>query len=358
MQITASLSVVLLGAGCLFAAQPPAVPPSSEPAGSHAAGPQLDDFVLPQPRVAAPRPIPSTPIVEEPAPAPHERPNGSISPVPLGQFREEMAPMPREQSPMPTRYFMPGAARDPSVPDVESLHREIEALKMEREAMLVEEMDLTTAKDLRESKKSEANLRKRLTELLVRVAEQSRKAKEPASASPPVRSRGNEKNRETAASNRTPATSAPGADASNSPNPSVPAAQPLPFTHTGEAAKQPGDSAKVVTDAPVDPLALAQSLFRTGDYVAALNAYRKLDQEQQKPEERVAIQYMMACCLRKLGKTGEASVLYREVANTAGNDFLSENAQWYLRTMKERRELEEQLAELRQRRQAVMPRKP
>ncbi len=86
--------------------------------------------------------------------------------------------------------------------------------------------------------------------------------------------------------------------------------------------------------------------------------YRQLEQEEQKSEGRVTIQYMTACCLRKLGKKDEAAMLYREVANSGGNEALVENAQWYLRAMKERRELEGQFEELRQQRQSVTPRNP
>ena len=97
--------------------------------------------------------------------------------------------------------------------------------------------------------------------------------------------------------------------------------------------------------------------FPGGGLRGSVNAYRKLDKDDQRPEERAPVQYMMACCLRKLGKVDEASALYREVANSPGSDFLGENSQWYLRTMKDRRELEAQLDELRQRRQAMKPRK-
>lgn len=210
---------------------------------------------------------------------------------------------------MPPRSLAPDASRDRSLPDVESLHRETESLRLEREAMLVEEAALVTANDFHASKGTEANLQKRIAELLVRVVQQTKKTNETASAAPPPSSR--------------------------------------------ECVNESGDAPKAATDAPVDPLALAQSLFRARDYAAALDAYRKLDKCDQKSEEHAAIQYMMACCLRKLGKVDEASALYREVANTPGNDFLAENAQWYLRTMKERRELGAQLEELRRRRQAM-----
>lgn len=112
-----------------------------------------------------------------------------------------------------------------------------------------------------------------------------------------------------------------------------------------------------MTEAPVDPLTLAQALFQSGDSAAALAAYRKLEQEEQKPDDRITIQYMIACCLRKLGKADEASVMYREVANSGGSEVLVESAQWYLRALRERHELEAQLQQLRQRRQAITPRK-
>ena len=129
-------------------------------------------------------------------------------------------------------------------------------------------------------------------------------------------------------------------------------------TPNPQPSQQPDHAPKILTEAPVDPLSLAQSLFLAGEHAAALDAYRKLEQEEPKPDERVAIQYMIACCLRKLGKLDESAILYREVANSGGSDILVENAQWYLRAIKNRRELEGQLDELRQRRQALMPRKP
>jgi hypothetical protein len=369
MPISASYLAVLLGAGTLFSG-PLSMPPlSPAPSDSRPAGPKPDDATLPPPRVDAPTqpPLKSEAgrmgtIVEEPAPAPHEQTAGSVAgPVPVllpQQFREEPAPMPREQTPMPGRFWMPGAPRDASLADVESLHREIESLRLEREAMLAEETDLITAKDMHSAKKTDANLQKQIAELMVRVAQQAKKASETASGPPPS----------TAKSKPVPsrprqAVHADGQgggshqQAETGPVPIVLPDKSLQPVLPSASAKKPDDNVRVITDAPVDPLALAQSLFRMGNHAEALKAYRKLDKEDQKPEDRTAIQYMMACCLRKLGKLDEASVLYREVANSPGNDFLMENAQWYLRTTKERRELEAQLEELRQRRQALKPRK-
>ena len=104
---------------------------------------------------------------------------------------------------------------------------------------------------------------------------------------------------------------------------------------------------------PADPQALAELLFQTGDFDGALKAYRSLDAGGQRPEERLAVQYMTACCLRQLGKMDEAATLYREVANSKDDDMLASCAQWQLSALRWHHELNDQLEQLRQRRQAL-----
>lgn len=355
MYTSATYWIVLLASGPLCAAQLPEPPRSPTPAEPKTAGPALEDSSLPPPRLA-PGSMPASPIVEEPAPAPHEQPAGSIPLLPPRPFHEEPAPMPHLQTLPPARFSMPQAPRDPFLPEVGVLHREVERLRIEREAMLVEKMDLITSKDLQAAKNSGAGVRMRVAELLVKVAQQAKKEKETASA---PRKRTEDGGAKATGNDALPPTTVP-TPSSTPPLPPEAArtTHPSPSTNTPDVPKQSAATkSETVTDAPVDPIALAQSLFRAGDYTAALNAYRKLDKDDQKPDDRIVIQYMMACCLRKLGKVDEASVLYREAANSPGNDFLMENAQWYLRTMKDRRELEAQLEELRQRRQAMKSRK-
>jgi tetratricopeptide (TPR) repeat protein len=107
------------------------------------------------------------------------------------------------------------------------------------------------------------------------------------------------------------------------------------------------------TEQPVDPLALAQALFRTADYQAALAAFRLLDLNKLARPDRAAVQYLMASCLRHLGQTDQAAALYREVVNSRDDDTLVETAQWQLGAMQWRRDLEAQLNQVRQRRQAL-----
>lgn len=346
---------LVLGFVVFFCASPDfSVAHSAEP------GPALD------PPLPAPQRLPAGSPVEEPAPAPREM-AGPVASMPQELPREEPAPMPREQTPAPPPLVLPSLARTAPLAEVQRLHQEIEGLRMEREAMLIEEMDLITAKELKASKGDEsAKLRRRVTDLLVRAAQQSKKPATGASAGGSPRQHTGSPSKP--ATNKTETPSAK----PDQPQDLLSPPTPLPAGEKGTKAPSlspPGkegapssqsldNSSTVLTDAPVDPQSLAQSLFLAGDHAAALEAYRKLEQEQPRPDERIVIQYMSACCLRKLGKLDEAAILYREVANSGGSDILIENAQWYLRAMKDRRELEAQLTELRQRRQALMPRKP
>lgn len=294
------------------------------------------------------------PLIEEPAPAPRET-TGTVDLAP-GLSREEPAPPPREQTPSPPPLLLPSISRADPLADVQRLHQQIDSLRLEREAMLLEEIDLITAKEIKAGKGDETRqLRQRLTALLAKAVQQCKKQ---TTDEPPA-------GRQAANVKQPSKQTLPDAGGSAKPEkprttpsaPTAPSSPPGPSNPPTPIA-QPDNSAKILTEAPVDPLSLAQSLFLSGDHAAALNAYRKLEQEEQKAEERIVIQYMIACCLRKLGKLNEAAVLFREVANSRGSDILVENAQWYLRAMKDRRELQTQLDELRQRRQSLLPRKP
>jgi TolA-binding protein len=323
------------------------------------------------PAVPAPlgsRVVPGSPI-EEPAPAPREM-SGSLVPMPSGNStfppplvappslgREEAAPMPREQTPPPPRLPLLNLLQPAPTAEVNTLHQETERLHMECEAMLHDEMELQTEKDLKGSKGEDtAQLRKRITDLVTRAAAQQANGRRQPAA--PEHQATNTAPPQPAGPKRSPDQSAPPKSADGDHAPPHPFVPVKPTTPTPPTVKQPDNSAHLLTDAPVDPQSLAMALFLTGEYESALNAYRKLEQEEQKIEDRIAIQYMIACCLRKMGKLEEAAALYREVANSGGNEILVENSQWYLKAMKERSELETQLGELKQRRQTVGPKKP
>jgi TolA-binding protein len=121
----------------------------------------------------------------------------------------------------------------------------------------------------------------------------------------------------------------------------------IPARQTVETPASP-DSPPVL-----EPLLLAHALFRSGNYEGALPAYRLIRLEGLKAEERAPVQYMVAACLRKLGKTDEASTLFREVANCRGDEQVAACAQWQLSVLRWQREMEQQLQSIRERRKTL-----
>ena len=62
---------------------------------------------------------------------------------------------------------------------------------------------------------------------------------------------------------------------------------------------------------------------------------------------------MVATCLRKLGKREEAAKVYREVAAIKDDPFVADCARWQLDTLAWRKDVESQLAQMRQRRKGL-----
>ncbi|MDB5312196.1 MAG: hypothetical protein JWO38_6398 [Gemmataceae bacterium] len=100
---------------------------------------------------------------------------------------------------------------------------------------------------------------------------------------------------------------------------------------------------------PLDTLRVAENLFREGDVDGALRAFRLIDPTQLPREDRAFVQYMTACCLRKMNKRAEAAVVYREVADAKEDEFIAECAIWQLSLIRSTQELEAQLEQLRSR---------
>ena len=103
----------------------------------------------------------------------------------------------------------------------------------------------------------------------------------------------------------------------------------------------------------IDPVAAAQNYFRAGDFETALDAYRHVPTRNAIAEERAPVEYMIATCLRKLGKREEAAKVYREVIGIKDDPFLADCARWQLETLTWHKEVETQLAALSQRRKGL-----
>src|SRR6185295_5768511 len=213
-----------------------------------------------------------------------------------------------DPTPLPTTPTTPAPPPEAPADGTTSLLRELDRLKSEREALV---RDREKVAKLLPAKTTDAAgelacRELRLAELLD-ILETNPPTPRPApSEPPPVRSL---------------------------PTPSDP--------NTNPSMPRPG-----TVVAKADPFLLAQSLFTAGQYEAALAAYRRIDPESLTQEERVLVQFLSACCLRKIGKLDDAAMLYREVADVREDDFLTECALWHLSALGWRREIEKQLAEL------------
>lgn len=126
------------------------------------------------------------------------------------------------------------------------------------------------------------------------------------------------------------------------PDPSL----PPPRSSEPPRAKFDPDPARAV-----DGMRLAMNLFRDGDFRAAYQAFRGLDPLTR--EDRSFARYMTACSLRRTGRTADAEVIYREIANgqqTGQEDeFIANCAVWQLSLLRSNQELEAQLTQLRSR---------
>jgi tetratricopeptide (TPR) repeat protein len=126
-----------------------------------------------------------------------------------------------------------------------------------------------------------------------------------------------------------------------------------------EPKKGPGDDpppavpSVPASDRPLDPLPLAQTLYRAERYEEALAAFQSVDLKNKRAEERAPIVYLTAKCLYYLGKADEAVTLMREVANSKGDERLAGYAQWEIENHRWHREIQARLEEIRQRRLAA-----
>jgi hypothetical protein len=118
--------------------------------------------------------------------------------------------------------------------------------------------------------------------------------------------------------------------------------------------KDPGVTPKPKIEIPTtgstpDQIRLAQNLYRINDTAGAYQIFSKLDPSIMSRDDRPFVQYMTACCLRKLGKLQDAAKLYREVSDAKEDEFLAECSIWQVEQIRTLQELEAQLAQLRSR---------
>jgi tetratricopeptide (TPR) repeat protein len=123
----------------------------------------------------------------------------------------------------------------------------------------------------------------------------------------------------------------------------------IPSTTTGARKPEAGQNSTtdhpLITDKIVDPLSLGHALFRTGDYVGAEQAYRKV---KVTDENRVLLQYLIANCLRRQSRWEQAAKAYRIVSENKTDPALREMALWQLESIRWHQQTESQLEQLRE----------
>ncbi|MFO0865803.1 MAG: hypothetical protein U0744_14325 [Gemmataceae bacterium] len=141
--------------------------------------------------------------------------------------------------------------------------------------------------------------------------------------------------------------------ASHDPDPPASVAQT-----PNEPQKSPSKQAelapsKVDIDHPVDALAMAHSLFLAGRPEESLAVFRKLDLKDFRPEDRMPIQCLMASCLRQMGRADDAREIYLKLANAKDDDQIAAVAQWQLRQIRWRKDMNDLVDSVRARRQSL-----
>ena len=86
-----------------------------------------------------------------------------------------------------------------------------------------------------------------------------------------------------------------------------------------------------VLSEPVDAFEMGNSLFQTGRVETALRAYDSVDQSKITAFDSTWLEFMMATCKRRLGKTEEAIGTYRRIANEKNSGSLVKASRWWLK---------------------------
>lgn len=130
-----------------------------------------------------------------------------------------------------------------------------------------------------------------------------------------------------------------------SANPSPPMPTPVPPVAVAPKPRSDTDTAK-----SLDPVREGMALFRESDFESARLIFQRIDPATlPSKEDRAFVRYMIASCHRRQGRTGDAEVIYREVANSRDDEFLASYATQQLSLISSERELQAQLGELRSR---------
>ena len=103
---------------------------------------------------------------------------------------------------------------------------------------------------------------------------------------------------------------------------------------------------ELVTHSTVDKRALADNLFGAGEYKLAVEIYQEMLGNKPSLEEETWYRYQMATAYRHLGNVERSATYYREVVSAETNEFLAENAKWWLSVLEQRQSTDARLSNL------------
>ncbi|MCA9137417.1 MAG: hypothetical protein KDB00_11680 [Planctomycetales bacterium] len=103
--------------------------------------------------------------------------------------------------------------------------------------------------------------------------------------------------------------------------------------HTPEPLEDKGTSvsSQRILSKPVNTLALGESLYQTGNYEAALKAFRQVEVSKLSQSDRTWLDLLVALCQRRTGDFSTAEGTLREIANEESSDYPVKAAQWWLK---------------------------
>jgi hypothetical protein len=104
----------------------------------------------------------------------------------------------------------------------------------------------------------------------------------------------------------------------------------------------------VLVDGPVDQVALADNLYRVNEYALALKIYSQVDVRQLSDDQQFWVQFQTASCHRHLGDLPAAREQFRIIAGQPESGWLGRSSTWWLNTLRDRAELEEQLSTMQE----------
>ncbi|MEO1530037.1 MAG: hypothetical protein AAFX06_31880 [Planctomycetota bacterium] len=93
----------------------------------------------------------------------------------------------------------------------------------------------------------------------------------------------------------------------------------------------PNMEATEIVSSPVNSLALGQSLYRTGNYEAALKAFRNVSNNTLDDADRTWLELMKAMCHRRMAKTSDSDAILRTLANEKSSEYPVSAARWWLK---------------------------